>query len=136
MREKEKTVLRELIAHPTSTQRAAAVRVGVSQPTITKTRQRLEKTGIIRYEIVPDLEKLGFEILAFTTIEPTERIKDDNTVIYATDRGRQMFVISIHKNYRDYSSFAYNYEVHWQFLVPTYRKPTKPLSFKNIHTLI
>ncbi|GAG66574.1 unnamed protein product [marine sediment metagenome] len=132
MKKNEKIILRELMAHPTTADRTVAVRLGFSQPTISRIRHHLEQTGIIRYEIIPDLEKLGFEILAFTTIEPTDRIKDDNTVIYATDRGRQMFVISVHKNYRDYSSFAYNYEVHWEFLVATYRKSTKPLSFKNI----
>jgi len=136
MKKNEKIVLRELMAHPKKSDRVTAVGTGFSQPTITRIRHHLEQTGTIRYEIIPDLEKLGFEILAFTTIESTDRIKDDNTVIYATDNGKQMFVISIHKNYGDYCRFAYNYEVHWEFLVATYRKSTKPLSFKNIHTLI
>ncbi|GAI80941.1 unnamed protein product, partial [marine sediment metagenome] len=63
-------------------------------------------------------------------------IKDDNTVVYASTNYGRMFVISIHKNYRDYSRFAHNYKVHWQFLVPTNLKPMKPLSFKNIPSLI
>lgn len=110
LRKNERTVLREFMARPKNSDRAVAVRAGVSQPTVTRTRNRLQETGIMQsYEIIPDLEKLGFEILAFTTIEPTERVKDDNTVVYAVDRGRRMFVISVHKNYRDYSRFAHPY---------------------------
>jgi DNA-binding Lrp family transcriptional regulator len=44
--------------------------VGVSQPTITRTRKRLEHEGIIKeYTIIPDFRKLGFEIAAVTLVK-------------------------------------------------------------------
>lgn len=133
LRKNEREVLRELMANPKRSDRDVASRAGVSQPTVSRTRNRLEETGVIQsYQVMPNLEKLGFEILAFTTIEPSERVKEDKAVVYAVDGGTKMFVISVHKNYHDYSTFAHSYEVHWQFLVVTSVKPMKPLSFKDI----
>lgn len=47
-----------------------AERLRSSQPTITRTRNQLEKEGNIKsYTIVPDFVKLGYQILAFTFIK-------------------------------------------------------------------
>jgi DNA-binding Lrp family transcriptional regulator len=51
--------------------------IGVSQPTITRTRSRLEKEGHIKeYTMIPDFKKLGFELMSINLAkmkkEPTE----------------------------------------------------------------
>ena len=40
--------------------------MGVSQPTVTRRRAELEKEKLLDYTAIPDLKKLGFEILAIT----------------------------------------------------------------------
>jgi DNA-binding Lrp family transcriptional regulator len=54
----------------------------VSQPTVTRIRAKLEKTGYIKqYTLMPDFSKLGYKIMAITfvkvkgTISPEEREK-------------------------------------------------------------
>jgi len=127
------TVLKALMSNPKSTDRNVAKVTGLSQPTVSRMRSRFLETGIIEsYEIIPNLQKLGFEILAFSTIKPTERVKEDNQVIYAVDAGRMMFVISVHRKYADYAKFYHSHEIYYSFPVPTHLKPIVPLSFKNI----
>jgi len=128
----ETEILKALMSNPKSTDQNIAKATGFSQPTVTRKRRRFLETGIIEsYEIIPNLQKLGFEILAFSTIKPTERVKEDNQVVYAGAAGRMMFVISVHRKYADYAKFYHSHEVYYSFLVPTYLKPMVPLSFKN-----
>jgi DNA-binding Lrp family transcriptional regulator len=50
--------------------RELAKDVGVSQPTVTRTRKRLEQEGVVKeYTIIPDFRKLGFEIAAVTLVK-------------------------------------------------------------------
>ena len=69
MRELELTVISELMRNSRLSDRELARKVGKSQPTITRIRRRLEKEGYIReYTMLPDLSKLGYEIMALTFV--------------------------------------------------------------------
>jgi DNA-binding Lrp family transcriptional regulator len=47
--------------------RELALDIGISQPTVSRVRARLEKEGIIKeYTMIPDFAKLGFELMAIT----------------------------------------------------------------------
>jgi DNA-binding Lrp family transcriptional regulator len=47
--------------------------LGVSQPTVTRMRTKLVKEGMIRdWIIVPDFVKMGYEILAITSVKVKE----------------------------------------------------------------
>ena len=59
-------ILFELIKNSRRSDRQLAKILNVSQPTITRRRTIIEKNGILEYTAIPDLKKLGFEILAFT----------------------------------------------------------------------
>lgn len=104
--------------------RQLAKKIGSSQPTITRTRRRLEKEGYIReYTIIPDFRKLGYAILAVTFFKykkrfdaaKTKRAKEILSKSYKkgpfdiimAERGMgcgyNAIMISIH---RDYKSFA------------------------------
>jgi DNA-binding Lrp family transcriptional regulator len=55
--------------------RELAKAIGVSQPTVTRTRSRLQKEGIIKeYTIIPDFRKLGLEIMAVTFVKFDETL--------------------------------------------------------------
>lgn len=128
MRETTK-ILRAIMQDPKASDRTLGKIAGVSQPTITRHRHRLTTTGIISYEIVPDLKQLGYEIFA-VTIFKNEPPKNDNVVYKAKVPGGIM-VFSVHKIYSDYAKFIEDrHDILATHLVN--EKPTKTLSFKNI----
>jgi DNA-binding Lrp family transcriptional regulator len=101
----------------------------VSQPTIAKRRARIEKLGLLDYTALPNLEKLGFEIIAFTFSQwkhgdfPDERVdeamqflsKHPNVIFVSTGRGRSSdrIMISVHKDYRDYHKLLQELRLEW-----------------------
>ena len=58
-------ILSELIKNSKTSDRSIAKLLNVSQPTVTRRRDKLEKEGLLEYTAIPNLEKLGFEIVAF-----------------------------------------------------------------------
>jgi DNA-binding Lrp family transcriptional regulator len=97
--------------------------VGVSQPTVTRARKRLEKEGVIKeYTIIPDFRKLGFEIAAVTLVKFMRELsakeleearkyskdyekKRSGAVLMAMNGiglGYSRIFISFHKNYASY----------------------------------
>lgn len=70
MREIEWMVLHELMKNARLSDRDLARKIGSSQPTVSRTRKKLEKKGYIKeYTIIPNFEKLGFELMAVTFIK-------------------------------------------------------------------
>lgn len=76
MKNFELKLISELMKDSRRSDRQLAKIIGVSQPTVTRLRNKLEKEGYLKeYAAIPDFRKLGFEIIAitFTTFlhEPT-----------------------------------------------------------------
>ena len=116
-----------LIKDSRRSDRELAKNLGVSQPTISRLRTKLEKDGLIReYTMLPDFRKIGFEIMAFTFYRlqkplPPEQIEQIRTNIL--ERARQnptaviiamggmggldadRVVVSFHKDFSDYTVF-------------------------------
>ena len=59
-------MISELVKNSRRSDRELAKALGVSQPTVSRIRVRLEKQGIIEYSAVLNLAKLGFEMIAVT----------------------------------------------------------------------
>ncbi|MFQ6064072.1 MAG: Lrp/AsnC family transcriptional regulator [Candidatus Bathyarchaeia archaeon] len=112
-------LLRELLENSKRSDRELAKVLKVSQPTITRTRRRLEKNGLIQdYTIVPDFRKMDFEILALTFVkmrpdilvgETREKARKfaaefPNVIFASSGQGLGMtgVIISLHKNYTEY----------------------------------
>ena len=67
MKDVELKVVIELLKNSHRSDRELAKAVGVSQPTISRTREKLEKQGIIKeYTIIPDYPQLGFTLMSLT----------------------------------------------------------------------
>jgi DNA-binding Lrp family transcriptional regulator len=154
MKKRMLKLLFELMKNAKRSDREIAKIIGVSQPTITRMRQRLEKTAIVDYTVIPDWTELGFEIMAMTFIKAkgvsaaTENakkwaMKNPNVVFAACGEGMGMdySVLSFHTNYADFSSFMDNLRKEWaenlqdvqSFLMATGEKKTvKPLSLKYL----
>jgi DNA-binding Lrp family transcriptional regulator len=124
-------LLRELLKNSKRSDRELAKVLGVSQPTITRTRQKLEREGIIQeYTIVPDFWKMGFEIMALTFVKMRADVRSQETferarkqatefsnVIMASPGdglGMTGVIISFHKNYTDYHRTLNLLRVGWK----------------------
>jgi DNA-binding Lrp family transcriptional regulator len=122
-------LIRELIRNSRKSDRELAKLIGVSQPTVSRNRKRLEKEGFIEYTGIPNLEKLGFEIIAITLGNwkheqyPDTRIsaakdfakKHPNLIFLSSGRGlnSDRVAVSVHKNYSDYAKFMLEVRTDW-----------------------
>jgi len=154
MKKRMLKLLFELMKNAKRSDREIAKIIGVSQPTITRMRQRLEKTAIVDYTVIPDWTELGFEIMALTLIKAkgsstiNEKAKkwamnNPNIVFAAGGEGIGMdySIISFHNNYSEFSTFIETLKSEWaenlqdtqSFLMTTSEKRTiKPLSLKYL----
>jgi DNA-binding Lrp family transcriptional regulator len=119
-------LISELMMNSRRSDRELARVVGASQPTVTRTRARLQKEGIIReYTMIPDFTKLGFELMSINLAkmkkEPTEeeyvKIKKSGSevlkkhpfaIVMAMSGkgcGSDRVVIAFHENYTSYLEF-------------------------------
>ena len=100
--------------------RKLADSIGVSQPTVTRRRAKLEKELSVQYTMIPDFAKLGMEILVFHFVQwkPTytdmqtkdfqkrvdKFLSDHPNIIFISSGqglGMSRIAISIHKNYSE-----------------------------------
>ena len=124
-------LLRELLKNSKRSDRDLAKTLKVSQPTITRTRHKLEKSGIVQdYTIIPDFKKMGFEILTITFVKMRPEIltpevlkeakkyteKFPNAIFTATGEGLGMtgVIMSFHKNYTEYHKKVNMLRVDWK----------------------
>lgn len=70
LNEIELKMLSELIKNSRRSDRELAKAIGVSQPTATRLRSKLEKEGYAKeYTMIPDFSKIGYNILAFNFVK-------------------------------------------------------------------
>ena len=154
MKKRMLKLLFELMKNAKRSDREIAKIIGVSQPTITRMRQRLEKTAIVEYTVIPDWTALDFEIVAMTFVKAKGAselsakakkwaMKNPNVVFAAGGEGMGMdySILSVHKNFSDYSSFIINLKIEWaenlqdlqSFLMTTSEERiVKPFSLKYL----
>jgi DNA-binding Lrp family transcriptional regulator len=154
MKDVELRLISELVKNSRRSDRELAKTLGISQPTVSRTRVRLEKQGLIDYSAVPDLAKLGFEIISVTLgkrdyqKQPeinVQKAKDfvkryPNIIFTASGRGlnNDRIVISIHRDYSNYSKFMQEMKTEWagradvnSFLISLSGDVVQPLSLKQ-----
>jgi len=74
LKDVELRLIAELMKNSRRSDRDLARALGISQPTVSRMRERLEKRGIIReYTMIPDLRALGYQIMASTRFEISEK---------------------------------------------------------------
>lgn len=131
-------LLRQMLKNSKKSDREIAKHLGLSQATISRLRTRLEKEGYIKtYTVVPDFVKLGYEILSFTFTKmksyPTQEeaqkmvqhgkewVGKHSNVIFASDGeglgGKDVIMISFHKNYSRYADFMRSYAMDWGHII-------------------
>lgn len=133
--------------------RQMAKKLGVSQPTITRRRNRLEKEVIDGYTAIPQWKKLGYEILAITLVKATLKLgsenkvseaikksqnwlkKHPNVIFGAECRGMGMtgVMFSLHKNYTAFDSFMANHRLQLGHLMEDIQTIIVNLTGETIH---
>jgi len=129
MKKKTEKLLFELLKNSKRSDREIAKVLGVSQPTVTRMRQRLVKEGVIReFTVIPDLVKMGYEIMAISSVktrnpstvesskEAAKWMMKFPNIMFASSAegmGKNGVIISLHRNYTDYSRFAREQLLHW-----------------------
>ena len=70
MKDVELKLISELMKNSKTSDRELAKRLGVSQPTVSRIRAKLEKEGYIKeYTVIPDFVKLGFQLASFILVK-------------------------------------------------------------------
>lgn len=123
IREREIQVLCELMKNGRATDKYVARKIGTTQPTVTRIRQKLERDGLIqRYHAVVDYAKTGIGVVAITFwtwvdySKKTERsnfmdfIRKQPHVMFLSRgegiEGRTTVMISAHKDFKEYEDFV------------------------------
>jgi DNA-binding Lrp family transcriptional regulator len=152
----ELRLISELVKNSRRSDRELAKALGVSQPTVSRTRVRLEKQGLIDYSAIPDMTKLGFEIIAVAFGKRNyqkhpeinlQKAKDfaerHPEIIFGASGiglGYDRISISIHRSYSDYSKFSQEMRNEWtgimdleSFIINLKSKDVvRPLSLKHL----
>lgn len=128
LKEIDYKILSELMANAKVSDRQLARKLGVSQPTVSRRRVKLERELINGYTVFPKWGELGYTILAVTLVKiktaiatkdrymavrerAREWLKNHPNVILASGcrgSGVDSIMISLHRNYGDYDTFMRN----------------------------
>jgi DNA-binding Lrp family transcriptional regulator len=113
----ELRIVAELMKNCRRSDRELARAIGISQPTVTRIKSKLEKRGVIKeYTIIPDFAQLGYEIMASTrfdvrkgSFEKEFTISEDMakkyggiTAVEGVSSNRNRLFVNFYRNYADY----------------------------------
>jgi len=111
--EKEKEVYVAVVETPNATTQDIGKRVGLSRHTISRMKKKFFDQGLLNSITIPNLQKLGFEMLAFYHIKfnpakaPSQKdidyLNSSSTVFFAR-REFEMVLISAYPTYQDYKT--------------------------------
>jgi len=127
LKDVELKLIAELSKNSRRSDRELAKQLHVSQPTVTRIRNKLEKEGIIReYTIIPDFSRLGYQ-MASVTLAKMKEPPSKKTVDEVLRQSREMekknpcptivsmsgigcnadyVTVAFHKTYAEYAEYA------------------------------
>ena len=128
--EKLVKLLKELIRNSRRSDRELAKTLKVSQPTVTRNR-KLAESYVRSYTVVPEFQKIGYEIFAITFAKAKTYDKKEietklevqkkwvmqhPNVFFASDGeglGKDAVILSLHKDYSKYADFMREYTINF-----------------------
>jgi len=151
MKKRVQDVLIEILKNSRKSDRDIAKKLGISQPTVTRIRKKLERNIIKSYTAIPVFPEIGVELLSFnfgkcshpkkdTEVFLRRMAKANPKVLFISSgegMGKNCLMVAIHKDYRDYVEFINsirlqckdNKDMFDSFLAPTTREHV--LDFAN-----
>lgn len=131
-------VLKALMTDPRGSDRKLGRQIGISQPTVTRTRHQLQDQGFVSFFAIPNLKRLGFPVLALSVAHDTveeDDLREHNSVVFAAKQPSGFFVISAHSDITAYAEFADKIPLTDTIIVHTSYldvEPVKPLNFSEL----
>lgn len=134
--EKEKEVYISLVKNPDATTQEIGDDVGLSRHTISRMKKKFFEQGLLHNLTIPNLHKLGFEILAFyhfkfnpakaPSLDEISSLDSSSTIFFARRRF-EVVLISAYPTYQDYKEdkmekFRYLKENDFILYTPLVRK--------------
>jgi DNA-binding Lrp family transcriptional regulator len=155
MKKRMMSLLSEFLKDSKRSDRELAKVLGVSQPTVTRMRQKLLKEGLIKeFTIIPDFVEMGYEIIAISCVKTKTSIdelsekgaewwKKYPNVIFAASTegmGKNGVIISLQKSFTDYIKFVSEQLHYWRdeiidhdtMFISLKGVIAKPLSFRYL----
>ena len=158
LKDLERKLLSELIKNSHRSDRELAKAIGVSQPTTTRLRDKLEKEGYIReYTVIPNFSKIGYTIMAFNFIRFDSKVSKHEIEGFKEEHADRMgrkpngivliqcgnglgydsVIVSLHQDYASYDAFRSQTKHSMKdsitemssFLINIEENNTMPLSF-------
>jgi DNA-binding Lrp family transcriptional regulator len=154
-------LISELTKNAKKSDRDIAKILGISQPTVTRLRKKLEDKGYIsEYTTILDLSKLGFEIVSFVFFKTYKvggkrvesaahnMIRQNPHIVFAGFgnglHGQNTMLVCIHKDFTEYTKCLEDFKKRWEndidhldsFLVSIKSFSPKPFTFRDIGKLI
>ena len=134
MNEKTKNLIKELLDNNKQSDREIARKIGATQPTVGRLRNRLINEDYIRsYSVIPNLSKLNVELIAFTVIkwkdykqkEKLEKfgveLKKNNLMFFCAPgegfNNKTKIMITFHEDYKSYELFLTKLRSEWEVMI-------------------
>jgi len=123
LKENEKRVLYAIIKYPTETDSEIASRLSLSKVTINNIRNSFFENGFFREVVIPDMSKLGFQIVVMTHMKfnvhvPREELsrlfdmmRSEPCLIFCAHGTDECVVICIFNNYLEYKKRREEYTI-------------------------
>jgi DNA-binding Lrp family transcriptional regulator len=154
MKKRVEDVFFEIMKNSKKSDRDIAKTLGISQPTVTRIRKKLEKKVIRSYTAIPYFPEVGIDLISFNFGKCENPKKDmdvclkqmaksnKKTIFISSGEGlrKNCIVVALHKDYRDYVDFLTAIRLQCKndfesFLVPTTRDHTLDFSTAVINLL-
>ncbi len=131
MNELAKNLLKELTTNSRQSDREISKKLNVTQPTISRLRNKMEKEGLIQnYTLIPNLEKLDVDFVTCITLQWkdysevkelekfTNFLKYDKRVLFSASgegfEDKTKIILAFHKNYNSYELFLREIRTKWK----------------------
>lgn len=135
LKELDYKILSELMKNSKISDRRLAKKLGVSQPTVTRRRAKMEKMNLFDYTAIPNLKELGYGIISFTFVhfkpearftqklaqkDMEKRISETlllapNIIFVSTGKGLgfELVSVSVHKRYSEFITLQREMSSQW-----------------------
>ena len=124
-KKRKASLLLEYLKDSKRSDRELAKVLGVSQPTVSRMRERLVKEGLIKhFTIIPDFVEMGYEIMAISffklkvdekSLEKAKKVAMAKPNIIFASRGQGMrkngVMLSLHKSFTDFCNFLSDFRL-------------------------